>query len=50
MIARQNATMRIGNKLKTCLAFGKSEPHYAYKRNAYKRNKNKQMCNMFKKN
>ena len=29
--------MRLKNMLRLCLAFWKSEPHYAYKRYAYKR-------------
>ena len=29
--------MRLRNMLKICLVFWKSEPHYAYKRYAYKR-------------
>ena len=29
--------MRLRNILKTCLAFRKSEPQYAYKRYAYKK-------------
>ena len=31
------AKMRLGNMLKICLAFWKSEPQYAYKRYAYKK-------------
>ena len=30
--------MRLRNILKTCLVFWKSEPQYAYKRYAYKKN------------
>ena len=30
--------MRLKNMLKICLAFRKSEPQYAYKRYAYKKN------------
>ena len=29
--------MRLRNMLRLCLVFWKSEPHYAYKRYAYKR-------------
>ena len=33
----QSTRMRLRNMLRICLVFGKSEPRYAYKRNAYKR-------------
>ena len=37
MIARQQAIMWLGNMLKRCFVFRKSEPHYAYyKRYAYR--------------
>ena len=36
IISSQHVIIRLGNVLKICLVFRKSEPHYAHKRYAYK--------------